>query len=214
MRTLKRPKNLNQGETMFTPEQLKARRDARKAARHEAKEAARIEAEKNQRHVKEMTISIEWRKSRMWGNNPHAEVSTIYQNDGKGEYYAPSQVFTCGGCGYDKESTVIASAFNAFLKYKLWGKMKKYARWERRNHDGPNTNENYKRVFCHPYGISISKAFVGRDGKKYSEHRYFDGGIGTSCYTHDNGIAAAIGGKFEHIASGKTFDVYKYTDNL
>lgn len=42
------------------------------------------------------------------------------------------------------------------------------------------------------------------------EGRYFEGGVGTSCYYS---IAEFIGGKFENISSGKTFDVYQYTEN-
>ena len=37
----------------------------------------------------------------------------------------------------------------------------------------------------------------------------YNGGVGTSCY-YD--IARFIGGRFEHVAGGKTFDVFKYTD--
>ena len=49
-----------------------------------------------------------------------------------------------------------------------------------------------------PYGIYLG------------QWRHFAGGIGTNCYYK---ISEAIGGKFEHLASGKTFDGYKYTDN-
>lgn len=38
----------------------------------------------------------------------------------------------------------------------------------------------------------------------------YNGGVGTSCYYK---IAEFIGGKFENIANGKTFGVFKYTDN-
>jgi len=48
-----------------------------------------------------------------------------------------------------------------------------------------------------PYGIYLN------------DYKHYSGGIGTSCYYQ---IAEFIGGKFEHIASGNTFDVYKYTD--
>lgn len=41
------------------------------------------------------------------------------------------------------------------------------------------------------------------------EGRYsFAGGIGTNCYYN---IANFIGGKFERVATGKTFDAYKFT---
>lgn len=35
------------------------------------------------------------------------------------------------------------------------------------------------------------------------------GGIGASCYDK---ISEYIGGTWEHVASGKSFDCYKYTD--
>ncbi len=50
-----------------------------------------------------------------------------------------------------------------------------------------------------PYGLYD---FDGR----YS----FAGGVGTSCYYQ---IAEFIGGKFERVASGKTFDAFKFTFN-
>lgn len=50
-----------------------------------------------------ITILTEWKKSRVWGKNPH--VSMI----------AEKQVYTgtATGCGYDKESAAIADALNA-----------------------------------------------------------------------------------------------------
>lgn len=152
---------------------------ARAEAKKAQKELNRIEAEKNQKPVNEITITIEWRKSRMWGNNPFCMAFVRYE-DGSSDN---SPIFTASGCGYDKESTVIADVFNNYLKYKLYSEdiLKAEGRTEQK-----------------PYGITASK-----------EWKYFDGGIGTSCYY---AISKAIGGLFEHVASGKTFDVYKYTD--
>lgn len=50
-----------------------------------------------------VSISVEWKKSRTWGANPHATV------------YAATTTTTgsASGCGYDKQSTAIAAAFNA-----------------------------------------------------------------------------------------------------
>jgi len=155
----------------LTPEQKSANIEARRAARAAAKEAARIEAEKNQKPVKQIKFTIEWKKSRTWGSNPHLEAR-IEHWDGTYSYATA----TASGCGYDKESTVIADIFNQFLKYKLYQPL----------------------VPELPYGIYIS------------QWRHYSGGIGTDCYYK---IAEAIGGKFEHIASGKTFDAYEYTDN-
>ena len=101
----------------------------------------------NQKPVKSMTINIEWKKSKTWGSNPHATAHVLHI-DGThsvGKY-------TCSGCGYDKESTVISRAFNDFLLYRLH----KLAR-------------TCKKV---PYGVHLPGAYFP----------YFDGGIGTGCY--------------------------------
>lgn len=155
-------------------ERREARKEARKEARREEKRLAKIEAEKNQKPVESIEINILWKKSRMWGSNPlcYGQVNYI---DG-----------TCGifdgikasGCGYDKESTVIAEVFNTYLKYKLY---------------------NIEETKGQPYGITL------RD-----QYKYFEGGVGTNCYY---GVSEAIGGKFQHVASGKSFDVYKYITN-
>lgn len=156
----------------------KEKLELRRAEKKQLKEYERIEAEKNQFPVRELTMTIEWKKSKTWGNNPHAEVKVNYHNG----TYDRFDGFTCSGCGYDKESTVISDIFNKLMKYKLW-KL-------------DMLGENKNKV---PYGIAC-----------YLDNPHYSGGVGTSCY---RSIAEFIGGKFEHIASGKTFDVYKYTDN-
>jgi len=163
----------------LTEEQKQANKAARQQAKKEEKEFQRIESEKNQKPVKSIAISIEWKKSRTWGSNPKLDAD-IYFKDGT---YASFSA-TCSGCGYDKESTVIADVFNTFLKYKLYGEFQPC--------DNPRDKDGL------PYGIYLG------------QYRHFSGGIGTNCY---HSIAQAIGGKFERIASGKTYDAYKYTDN-
>ncbi len=164
--------------TKLSPEQKTANKLARQQAKTAAKNVARIESEKNQKPVQSITISIEWKKSRMWGSNPQCNATVIHKDGSYSTGYA-----TCSGCGYDKESTVIADIFNNFLKYKLYGEFK------------PTDRDMDTGL---PYGI-----YTG-------EYRHFSGGIDTSCYYS---ISEAINGKFERISSGKTFDVYKYTDN-
>jgi hypothetical protein len=158
----------------------------RQLANRAKKTALRIEQEKNQKPVDNITINIEWKKSRMWGNNPNC-IAQVKFKDGT---YERSPVFKCSGCGYDKESTVIAEVFNFYLKYKLWNLTPEQMK------GGHGSNDEGKA----PYGLSC-----------YSpEHRSFAGGIGTSCYQR---ISEYIGGKWEHVANGSTFDVYQYVDN-
>lgn len=169
--------NTQSKRVKLTPEQKEANKIDRQNARKEAKELARIEGEKNQKEVAEITINIEWVKSRMWGHNPKCEATVKHKDGTYSRGFA-----TCSGCGYDKESTVIADIFNNFLKYKLYRELKPTGR----------DREDGK-----PYGIYLN------------QYRHFSGGIGTDCYY---AISEAIGGKFERIASGKSFDAYKYTD--
>ena len=179
-------------KTKLTEDQKAANKLARQELAKQTKEANRINDERNQPEVKEIIISIEWRKSRTWGSNPNAKADVTFKDKtagpwGTGFYRADG--FTCSGCGYDKESTVIAEIFNKFLKSKLWQLPAEALK-------GGNGSGDKKNA---PYGIHL-----------YSPNRpHFGGGIGTSCYYR---IAEYLGATFEHVASGKMFDVYKYTD--
>ena len=113
------------------------------------KEDKKIDEYINQKEVKHLTINIEWKRSSIWGMNPHATAFIYYKN---GDFEILTA--TCSGCGYDKESTVIAEIYNKIFKYKLY-KIQK------------NATKKKKA----PYGIYWND-FVP----------YFDGGIGTSCY--------------------------------
>ena len=147
-----------------------------KAARKEASEAKKmqlkIDAKKNQKPVQSIKINIEWSKA----CNPTCTAWVVY-HDQTGE------VFTAraGGCGYCKESTVLAEIFNNCLAYKL------YEFQDQLIQLGSNI----------PYGINL--------GRNYP---YFAGGVGTSCYYR---ITEFLGGTFEKVASGKTFDAFKVT---
>ena len=177
----------------MTEEQKKLRREAKELKR----ELQRIENEKNQLPVDSITITIEWKKSRTWGANPHCEARIAFKNG----HFVRSETFTASGCGYDKESTVIADVFNAYLKYKLWAKT--IEQCARQDYD-------WKEKGGAPYGVSAG-TYSWREGDSSRiEYRSFSGGIGTSCYYK---IAEFLGGKFEHVAGGSTFDVYKYEDN-
>lgn len=170
--------------TKLTAEEKEARKTARQELRKAEKIRLRIEGEKNQKPVKSIKINIEWKKSFTWGSNPHAECWVSYK-DGTCDYFSG---YTASGCGYDKESTVIAEIFNQFIKYKLW------ALDDEAIKGGHGSGDTGKA----PYGINV-----------YSSGRGFAGGIGTSCYYK---IAEYIGGKFENIASGKSFDAFRYEE--
>jgi hypothetical protein len=132
----------------------KERAEARKAIRETAKHQKRVEKVKAQPKLESLTITIEWKKSRMWGMNPHAtgEARTT-------EGMRLVGTATASGCGYCKRSTVIADLFNLFLRHKLYD------------------SAVLKRLALEkPYGISLTT-----DENKYLSR--FDGGIGEDCYS-------------------------------
>jgi hypothetical protein len=55
-----------------------------------------------------------------------------------------------------------------------------------------------RRARNYPYGVNLKNGFFP----------YFEGGVGVSCYYN---IAKFLGGKLEHVASGKTYDKYVFT---
>jgi len=177
----------------FTVEQIIARREFREIVRVAARRAGIIETQRNQKPVATLTINIEWVKSRVWRSNPRATAQVRYV-DGA---HQTSGGYTASGCGYDKESTVVGAIFDDFLRYKLW---------ERFPH-GPNTSSSSGYVEPDgktlPYGVSFCVRPDGYTSCSYGQ------GVGIDCYYR---IASYIGGAFEHVACGKTFDVYKYID--
>jgi hypothetical protein len=132
----------------------KEKAEARKAIREAAKHQKRVEEVKAQPKLESLTITIEWRKSRMWGTNPHAtgEARTT-------EGMRLVGTATASGCGYCKGSTVIADLFNQFLRHKLY-----------------DSDILARLAIKKPYGIRLTK-----DTDKYLPR--FDGGIGEDCYS-------------------------------
>lgn len=166
----------------------------RKIANRRQHSLAEIEDHKNQKPVKSLTISIVWHKSRTWGYCPSAEAAIEFHD---GTFQRTDKPYKASGCGYDKESTVIAEIFNDYLKYKLY---QKHPWKDRINQETTNF----------PYGVTYYNGTTQaprEDGYIYKPS--FSAGVGTSCYYK---ISEFIGGKFESIASGKSFNVFKYTD--
>ena len=142
----------------------------------------RVELLKNAPSIERIDISIEWKKSATWGSNPHCSIWVIFAGNinREREYFESS----ASGCGYDKESTVIASALNqcnAFIA--LLFKVEK--------------KDPQHKVYGY-YGTD--KGFFPR----------LSGGVGTNCYP---AIFALVGYKMQKVASGKTFDSWSITKN-
>lgn len=74
----------------------------KQAEKEQEKQIKRLEQIEQATQPKEIEISINWKRSQMWGYNPTAQLWA-------GEYIEGSSV---GGCGYDKKSTAAAQVFN------------------------------------------------------------------------------------------------------
>lgn len=76
----------------------------------------KLELAEQSKEFSSLIVSVEWSKSRMWGNNPTA--STNYGFKGS----------SIGGCGYDKQSTALAEGLNSHLPLlrKLYAKKEGY----------------------------------------------------------------------------------------
>lgn len=103
--------------------------------------------------LESISISIEWKKSQMWGSNPTAEAEVIAS--GRWSRFSSGSI---GGCGYDKESTAIAEAVNqshAFLKQMYLVKEQR-------------PTERNEAVFSYGSGYGILPRL--------------EGGVGSNCY--------------------------------
>lgn len=125
--------------------------------------------------VKELTIEIEWKKS-IYGFNPHATMRVVYES-GAVENLSSS----VSGCGYDKESSVIANMMNSCDGLRNMLRIA-YAKAKRQK----------KQI---PYGI-----------EKFGFIPFFEGGVGMNSYRY--GIFPFIGLELKNVASGNRYDVY------
>lgn len=132
--------------TETAPAELLAKMEKKKAreeAKNTAKRLEKLAQAEQAATANYIDISVEWVRSRTWGANPHATVT--------GEKVRTFG--TASGCGYDKQSAAIASAFN----------------------ENP---EILKIIYDHaeagqPFPYSVN-TFAGVP--------YFNGGCGVSCF--------------------------------
>lgn len=118
------------------------------------KKLAHLQAVEQAPDMVSVNISVEWKRSRMWGNNPRAAARVCYTDHSCNTFESGS----IGGCGYDKESTAIAEALNqsnSFLK----------ALYQIKEHGATEKNHD---IFGYGSGYGILPRL--------------EGGVGVSCY--------------------------------
>ena len=140
----------------------------------------------------ECRISVEWKKSRVWGYNPAVTVDA-WTMDADGMTECTTTTGRASGCGYDKRSAAIAEALNASPAI-----LKALYNAEERRLKGRESRKQSRRDFI-GYGSGCSA------------RPYFEGGCGVSVFYK---IFENCGYTFEQVASGKTFDAYKITKKV
>lgn len=163
----------------FSVEQLKEAlktRLAKSIEKRNAEDLKKLEF-KDLPEIKDVSITVEWKRSQMWGSNPNAEAFV------NGERIVSGSI---SGSGYDKQSTAVARVLNQIPQFK------------KLMYEIKENNIHTKNDSLFGYGAG------------YGVLPYFEGGVGVSCY---NKIFNVIGYKFETVASGKNFDVYKVSKN-
>ena len=115
---------------------------------------AKIEAAENAPDIDFISISVEWFKSRTWGNNPEANVITGY---------AKYQSERISGCGYDKESTATAKAMNQ--SPEILKLLYIYAENEKEFPYG--TGYDILPTFAHAVGFNCHRNILEACGMKY-----------------------------------------------
>ena len=120
----------------------------------------------------------------LWKNNSTWGANPTAEAYVNGIGFVSSGLVT--GCGYDKQSTAVANVLNQVPQFKkiMFELKDKTKNAKLKNHE----------VFGYGSGYGILPSF--------------EGGVGVSCYDR---IFNKIGYKFETIASGKNFDVFKIT---
>lgn len=135
----------------------------------------------------QLIITIEWKKSKMWGSNPK-----VYTNYG----FIGSSI---GGWGYDKLSTATAQALNNDLRIlKIMFLLKN----EELNHRQKEYKEQNGFLTTDERGINH---FLFGYGSGYNVLPCFEGGVGVSCHER---IINKIGLKWENITSTENTDVF------
>ena len=110
-----------------------------------------------------ITVNVEWKKNNYWGNCPRVEVTTNTERDIFSGY--------ASGCGYDKESAAVASAFNSSRSIlKALYTLKEEALKAGKSDKSETACTGVDNRYCIGYGAG------------YSVIPYFEGGVGVGCF--------------------------------
>ena len=166
------------------------KRAARDLEKSYARKLAKVERAENAVLPVTVSISVEWKRSSVWGYNPTATV-TIYDGSAWEQYTG-----SASGCGYDKLTAAVGSALNqsaAILNMLYTAKEKAYKR-----------SKAADRAAWRAHGPESNRDAI-HYGAGYGILPYFEGGTGWSSFV---GVFAACGYKITENRASKYSDYF------
>lgn len=155
-----------------TPEQVKAKllkKITRENAKRLDEQLRKVSlVEKSEEFSSPLVVSVEWKASRMWGNNPIASTNFGFVGS------------SVGGCGYDKQSTALAEGLNSHLPLLR----KLYAVKEGFLVRGASAMKDNHSILGYGSGYGVLPSFEG--GVGVSEHGRIIEGVGLK-FEHTSG---------------------------
>ena len=110
-----------------------------------------------------ISVNVEWKRNSYWGNCPRVEVTTNTEREIFSGY--------ASGCGYDKESAAVASAFNSSLSIlKALYTLKENALQAGKSDKSETACTGVDNRSCIGYGAG------------YSVIPYFEGSVSVNCF--------------------------------
>lgn len=168
------------------------KRAEREAAKSYAAELAKVEAAENAAEIISIEIDVTWTRSRTWGANPTAEITTRSEN----RYNRFTG--TASGWGYDKFTAAIGTALNQspeVLKMLYTVQEKAFSEMD----------ETARRAYA---AQNESNRDTIHYGAGYGILPYFEGGTGWCSFV---GVFEKCGYKVSHSHSTKHNDYYFIT---
>lgn len=115
--------NLSKEYPYLTEEEVKYYRGSLKTERGINNRLKKVNDEHKRKaempDIKRLEIEIEWKKNQTWGMNPTASARWEAVD---GTWIYEENMSSASGCGYDKESAVVAGCCNKILCGMLWRK--------------------------------------------------------------------------------------------
>ena len=162
--------------------EIATKRATTKLQKEEAQEIAELADIENAGDLIVATITIEWKRSQMWGSNPTAEMTYSYTATDGETHHRRVTGSSIGGCGYDKQSTAAAEVLNQCPEA-----LKPLYQKRNEHLDGSNRD------------------IIGY-GSGYGMTPHFEGGVGVNCF---RSIFEGLGYTWVCVANGKAFDVFQ-----